>query len=72
MMYHMVIYQHWGYYWSFIGSQKEEPLWAIGLGLVKYTVDSPLEIASSLQRTLGIFWGHLWLSPFGQWCATSI
>ena len=27
--------------------EKEEPLWAIGLGLVKYTFDSPLQIASS-------------------------
>lgn len=72
MMYHMVIYQHWGYYWSFIESQRRRAVWAIGLGLVKYTVDSPLEIASSLAEDIEHFWGHLWLCIVGQWCATSI
>lgn len=41
--------------------EKEEPLWMIGLGLVKYSIDSPLEISSypsedirHLLGTLGV------------------
>lgn len=62
-MYHMVIYQHWGYYWSFIESQRRKRHcgrlgwdWSNTALILHWRYHPPL------QRTLGIFWGHLGLS----------
>ena len=59
-MYHMVIYQHWGVLLVFYRDpEKEEPLWTIGLGLVRYSIDTPLEISSSASEDIRRFPGTL-------------
>lgn len=59
MMYHMVIYQHWGYYWSFIGSQRRKShCGRLGWDWSNTLLDSPLEIAS-LAEDIRHFLGTL-------------